>query len=220
MARATAFNADERVTDAVVERGATAARVRIAGAALFALSALFMTTIMLGASMAPGYDLAGGAISDLGTIRQTALLFNVVLVAIGTLNVAAGLLLRSAGARWRLLLVYLVAGVGAIGAGLVPLDRGGLHGIFALVAFLVFNVQAIVSARLVPQPMAAISVGAGAVGLAFVALMVVGDAGNPAVFGPIGHGGAERMIVYPVMLWMLGFGGALMARPAVSGSRP
>ncbi len=30
-------------------------------------------------------------------------------------------------------------------------------------------------------------------------------------FGPIGHGGAERMIVYPVMLWLVAFGGYLLA---------
>ena len=42
--------------------------------------------------------------------------------------------------------------------------------------------------------------------------MVVGDGGNPAIFGPIGHGGAERMIVYPVMLWLLSVGGYLIAR--------
>jgi hypothetical protein len=41
--------------------------------------------------------------------------------------------------------------------------------------------------------------------------MVIGDAGNPGVFGPLGHGGAERMIVYPSMLWMMAFGGCLMA---------
>jgi hypothetical protein len=39
---------------------------------------------------------------------------------------------------------------------------------------------------------------------------VLGDSGNAAAFGPIGHGGTERMIVYPVMLWMLAFGGFLM----------
>jgi hypothetical protein len=27
----------------------------------------------------------------------------------------------------------------------------------------------------------------------------------------MGHGGAERMIVYPVMLWLMAFGGYLMA---------
>ena len=60
-------------------------------------------------------------------------------------------------------------------------------------------------------PMKVVTALAGVAGLTFVALMVVGDAGNPAVFGPIGHGGAERMIVYPVMLWMLALGGYLMA---------
>ena len=42
------------------------------------------------------------------------------------------------------------------------------------------------------------------------AVMIIGDSGNAAVFGPIGHGGAERMIVYPVMLWMLAMSGYLM----------
>lgn len=211
MATTTALTGPAR-TRAATERRGEANRVRAAGLALFGLAALFMTTIMLAASMAPGYDLAGGAISDLGTIPETALLFNVALVVVGLLNIAAGFLLGGAGAGLGLLLVYVAAGAGAIGAGIVPLDRGAMHGIFALVAFVLFNVQAIVSARLVPGPMSAISIAAGLVGLAFVALMVVGDSGNPAVFGPIGHGGAERMIVYPVMLWMLGFGGALMAR--------
>jgi hypothetical protein len=58
-----------------------------------------------------------------------------------------------------------------------------------------------------------ISALSGLVGLVYVAIMVIGDAGNTAVFDPIGHGGAERMIVYPAMLWMLAFGGYLMAMP-------
>jgi hypothetical protein len=49
------------------------------------------------------------------------------------------------------------------------------------------------------------------VGFVFVVLMVIGDSGNAAAFGPIGHGGTERMIVYPAMLWMLALGGYLMA---------
>ena len=59
--------------------------------------------------------------------------------------------------------------------------------------------------------MRALSVLAGIVGLVFVGLMIAGDAGNAAAFGPIGHGGTERMIVYPAMLWMLAFGGYLMS---------
>jgi hypothetical membrane protein len=146
----------------------------LAGVALIVLGALFMTVVMLGASMAPGYDVAGGAISDLGVVSQTRLLFNGTLVIVGILNLVAGVLLY----RWHRRAGTLVAG-----------------------------------------PMRWISLTAGFVGLVFVGLMVVGDGGNPAVFGPIGHGGAERMIVYPSMLWVLTFGGYLLGRH-VEGRSP
>ena len=184
---------------------------RLPGILMFVQAAQFMTVIMLAASIAPSYDVSDGAISDLGVIRETAVLFNVSLIVTGVLNlVVGGLLYLERRGRW-LLVVFLAAGVGAIGAGLIPLDRGDAHSLFALTAFVCFNVQAVASRRFVAGPMAAIAVVAGVVGLAFVAIMVVGDAGNPAVFGPIGHGGAERMIVYPAMLWLLAFGGYRMA---------
>jgi hypothetical membrane protein len=192
---------------------------RVPGFLLFTLAAQFMTVIMLAASMAPGYDIAQGAISDLGVIGETALLFNLSLIAVGILNVTAGVLLyRGHGKGW-LLAIFVLAGIGAAGAGLVPLDTSDLHGIFALVAFLFFNIQALACAAIVTGPMRLVSVLAGVVGFAFVVVMVIGDSGNPAVFGPIGHGGAERMIVYPAMLWMLTFGGYLMAGAPAEPSR-
>jgi hypothetical membrane protein len=191
---------------------------RLPGILLFLLSAQFMSVIMLAASMAPNYALSEGAISDLGVIRETALLFNLSLVGVGLLNLAAGYLFyRSHGRRW-ILAVFVLAGVGATGAGLMPLNTSELHSLFALFAFLFFNVEALACSVVLTGPMRPISALAGAVGLAFVVLMVIGDAGNPAVFGAIGHGGAERMIVYPPMLWMLAFGGYLMATPDPEGA--
>ena len=188
---------------------------RTPGILLFILAAGVITVIMLAASMAPGYDIAGGAISDLGVIPETALLFNGSLVAVGVLDiVGAYLLFRIHGRGW-LLGVSVLAGVGAAGAGFVPLDTSDLHGLFALVAFLCFNLQALATAAIVTGPMRVLSVLAGLVGLAFVVIMVIGDAGNTSVFGPIGHGGTERMIVYPAMLWMMAFGGYLMADPSL-----
>jgi hypothetical membrane protein len=109
--------------------------------------------------------------------------------------------------------------VGATGAGLVPLNTSELHSLFALFAFLFFNVEALACSAVVSGPLRPISALAGVVGLAFVVLMVIGDAGNAAAFGVIGHGGAERMIVYPSMLWMLAFGGYLMAAPDSEAAR-
>ena len=183
-----------------------------AGLMFVILGAAFLTVTMLAASIAPEYDFSGGAISDLGVIHETALLFNVLLVVTGVLNAVGGYLLFTWHRRMWLLAVYLIAGAGAVGAGIFPLDAGGLHSLFALLGFVFFNVEALGTAAVVRGPMKAISLAAGATGLVFVVVMVIGDAGNPAIFGPIGHGGAERMIVYPAMLWLLALGGYLMGR--------
>ena len=186
---------------------------QLAGICFLALAAQFMTVIMLAAAMAPDYDFGGGAISDLGVVAETALLFNASLVVVGILNLLGGFLFyRTHGKRW-LLTVFVLASTGAVGAGVFPLDTGGLHSLFALFAFLFFNMQAIGSATQLTGVMKAIAALAGIVGFVFVVIMVIGDAGNPAVFGPIGHGGAERMIVYPVMLWLIAFDGYLLGAP-------
>ena len=181
------------------------------GIVLFVLAAQFMTAIMLAASVAPDHDPIDGAISDLGVIPRSAVLFNVSLVVTGLLNLVAGYLLyRSHRRRW-VMTVFTLAAIGAAGAGMVPLDVSGAHGLFALLGFVCFNLEALAMGVLVKGPMRLISYLAAGVGLLFIAIMVVGDAGDPSVFGAIGHGGAERMIVYPVMLWMMAFGGYLMA---------
>jgi hypothetical membrane protein len=191
-------------------RGRTFDSRVLAGVAFFVLAAGFMIVIMLAAAMVPGYDFRASAISDLGVFSETALLFNASLVAVGLLNLLGGFFFyRTHGMRW-LFAVFAVAGLGAVGTGLFPLDAGDLHGLFALLAFLFFNLQALGSATRLTGVMRAISVLAGGIGLVFVMLMAIGDAGNAAAFGPIGHGGTERMIVYPVMIWMIAFGGYLI----------
>lgn len=183
---------------------------RRAGLLLVGLGGGVMTVLMWAAAMAPNYDFGGGAISDLGVVPETALLFNGLLVLAGVVNLAAGyLFFRTHGRRW-VFAPFVLASLGLVGTGLFPLDTGAPHSLAALAAFVGVNLEAIATATRVRGPMRAISALAGVVGLAFVGIMIVGDAGNPAVFGPIGHGGAERMIVYPAMLWMVAFGGSLL----------
>lgn len=185
--------------------------LRLPGVFFVILGAAFLIVTMLAASMAPAYDFSGGAISDLGVIDETAPLFNGLLVGMGLLNMAGGYLFYRAHRRRWLLALYIVAGLGTIGAGVFPLDTGGLHAIFALVAFLVYNLEALGTAAALGEPMRTLGLIAGAVGLLYTALMVIGDSGNTVVFGPYGHGGTERMIAYPVMLWLVALGGYLIA---------
>jgi len=192
---------------------------RLPGVLFLTIGAAFLIVTMLAASMAPGYDFHGGKISDLGVIGETAGLFNVLLVVIGLLNGAGGyMVLRQVGHAW-LLATFLLAGIGAIGAGIFPLNTGGLHSTFALLAFVLFNLEALAMASVLRGPMRLLSVAAGIVGVIYVVVMVIGDGGNPAIFGAIGHGGSERMIAYPVMLWLLALGGYLLGSPVLSRSR-
>jgi hypothetical membrane protein len=191
-------------------RETTARDRRRAGVFFVALGGGFLTAVMLAAAMVPGYDFHGGAISDLGVFAQSQLLFNAALVLAGLLNIAGGYYLyRTHGERW-ILALFVLAGIGAAGAGIFPLDSGDLHSLFALFAFVFMNAEALAVATRLSGVMRGLALLAGVVGLVFVAIMVVGDAGNPAVFGPVGHGGAERMIVYPVMVFLLAFGGYLL----------
>src|SRR4051794_20617898 len=155
---------------------------RLAGLLLFVLAAQFMTVIMVAASIAPAYNFNAAAISDLGVIGQTALLFNVSLVAVGLLNVSGGYLFYRSHRRRSTLTLFTLAGVGAVGAGVFPLNSSELHSLFALVAFMFFNFEAITTGFLLRGPMKVISVAAGIVGIAFVVLMIAGDSGNALAF--------------------------------------
>ena len=209
---ATNIGAPSRPVAGRAVRTAAALDGRIAGVLLFGLGAWFLTAIMLGASIAPGYDYSAAAISDLGVIGQTAVLFNVTLLAVGVLNLAGGYFFYRQHRSVAVFVPFVLAAIGAIGAGIFPLSTGTTHSLFALVAFVFFNVEAIATAFVVPPIMSVISALAGIVGLVYVVLMVIGDGGNPVVFWIIGHGGTERMIAYPAMLWLVGLGGYLIGR--------
>ena len=200
--------------DTTVAATGHARSTHFAGFAYFMLAAQFMTVIMAAASMAPGYDLAGGAISDLGIIPTTAPLFNLSLLVTGILNIAGAASLNLAERRTPTFALALIAGLGAIGAGIFNLHNPNLHGIFALLAFIFFNLQILPMAARVHGPMRIIGFVLALIGISYIVVMIIGDGGNPAAFGAIGHGGSERMIVYPPMLWLMAYGGFLMAQPA------
>ena len=184
---------------------------------LLALAAgQFLILLMLGESIAPGYSMHENAISDMGTIAETELMFNTSLFVLGLLNFVSGFVLYKVLDDKKLLIVFALGGIGAMGAGLIPLDSPiGVHGLFALFAFVFINLEAAVAGRLAKSPLDKISIGMAILGLIFVLLMIMVDSGSLDVSNSIGHGGVERMIVFPCLIWMILFGGYLVASPAL-----
>jgi len=101
-------------------------------------------------------------------------------------------------------IMIALAGVGALGVGLFPETTGIWHSIFSLIVFLFAGLAALVTARLQKKPMLYFSIILGLATLIALVLYIGGD------YLGLGPGGMERMVVYPVLLWSIGFGGHLM----------
>jgi hypothetical membrane protein len=183
---------------------------KIAGLLFFILAAQFIAAMMLSAAIVTGYDFKNSAISDLGVYTSTALLFNTSVVVLGLFNILGGYFYYKTHQKKWLFVIFALAGIGAVLTGLFPLNTGDIHSLAALVAFLFFNIEVFGSGILLHGPMKVIAFLLGIVGTIFVIIMIIGDSGNTAVFGIIGHGGTERMIVYPALLWLMLLGGYLI----------
>jgi hypothetical membrane protein len=94
-------------------------------------------------------------------------------------------------------------GLGALGVGIFPGNVNPQHPLFALTTFISGGLSAIYSYRLINSPFKYLSVLFGITGLFFLF--------TASIFIPImGGGGVERWVAYPIVLWLIGFGGYLM----------
>ncbi|MFC7081145.1 DUF998 domain-containing protein [Halorussus caseinilyticus] len=99
-------------------------------------------------------------------------------------------------------------GVGVLGVGVFPGNRVPWHGIFALLTFVSGGVTVVLSSRVVTSPFRYLCLAFGGVSLTALASAIFLGSANPLLV--LGLGGVERWVVYPLLLWMTGFGGYLM----------
>jgi len=172
------------------------------GALLFVGVAQFILVIAITEALYPGYSVATNVISDLG-VGQTALLFNASVAVLGVC-VFIGSLVGQRTLGTGLTITLAVTGACAVGVGVFPETTGAPHLVFAIAAFVFAAVSAIISYRVLRPPLSHFSVGLGIIALVAIVLLVTGH------YLGIGKGGMERMIAYSILVWALGFGGALI----------
>ena len=192
--------------------------LKLAGFLSFLGAAQFVVFLMVAEAVQPDYSIRNDAISDLG-VGAAAPIFNTSVFVVGLFALLAALFLYRARRLKVLPILVALAGVGAMGVGIFPETSPALHSISELMAFLFGGVAAIVSYRLLRGVLGYISIALGVVGLAALGLFVSG------VYDGLGFGGMERLIVYPVLIWGMGFGARLMgafapATPAVPAGAP
>lgn len=190
----------------------------VAGVAFATAGGWFAAALALSAALVPEYGVRSGSISALGVAPESAVLFNGSLLAVGALTVAGGYLFYRAHRTPWLLAAFVVAGLGAIGAGLFPQSTGVLHAAAALIGVIAYDMAAVGTGVRIRGPMVVASVLLGAVGLLFVVLLPVGDGGG-GLLAAVGRGGADRLVVYPALVWLLVFGGYLVGSRSSDGAK-
>ena len=160
------------------------------------------------------YSVSANYVSDLGAtcpssgpcyIPPSALLFDSSIALMGLLILLGAYFLHRAFKWMPATVLIALTGIGALGVGLFPETTGIWHSIFSLIVFLFAGLSAIVTYRFQKKPMAYFSAILGVITL-IALILYVGD-----TYLGLGPGGMERMIVYPALLWAIGFGGHLMA---------
>jgi len=175
---------------------------------------LILSEILYSAHGTKSYSVSTNYVSDLGAtcpssgacyIPPSALLFDSSIALLGLLTLVGVYFLHRAFKWMPATALVALAGVGALGVGLFPETTGIWHGIFSLIVFLFAGLSAVVTHRFQRTPMSYFSILLGVVTLVALILYILG------VYLGLGAGGMERMIVYPALLWAVGFGGHLMA---------
>ena len=185
---------------------------QIAGLFLLAGSAVFALGITIAETLYPAYSVSHDFLADLGG-GPSAIVFNSSITFFGIALIAAGVFLFRAFRDLPLTVALVLAGIGAIGFGLVPATDNlapetyrnlAIHTGFALAAYFFAALAAILAVRVVRSPFGYISVALGIVSL--VALGLLGT----DQYGILGRGGMERMVVWPLLLWGVAVGGSLL----------
>lgn len=163
------------------------------------------------------YSISLNRISNLGStppphsiIRQpSAAIFDTSLIISGIMILMGAYFLYQSLKKKLLIIALSVLGIGCFGVGVLPAYHAAIHPLIALIAFLGGGISAIVSSKNTTSPFSWLALCLGMISLLLLFLGVV----MPHTVVPyLGAGGTERWIMYPVLLWLTGFGGYLMSQ--------
>ena len=137
-------------------------------------------------------------------LLKYTLIFNSSVFLLGVLVIADVYFILQALKSKVFTILVAIAGIGALGVGLFTEDLLLLHAAFTVITFAFAGISAIASYKVGKPPFSYISAVLGTITLIALPLMVTGnDLG-------LGIGGMERLIAYPSLLWIMGFGAHLM----------
>ncbi|MGB9201368.1 DUF998 domain-containing protein [Methanobacterium sp.] len=190
---------------------------KIAGMLLVIGGIMYVLAINIGESLFPGYSVATNSLSDIGgmlpLIQPAANIFNSVNIILGLLIISSAyLIIKSGGCRlFSACLVIFGFCIGAL--GVFPEYTHLTHVVFATIAFFSGSFALIFSYRLgINIPMTILGIILGLIALITILSPLIFGIGPNNPLDVFGKGGAERLIIYPIIMYLTALGGYLSAR--------
>ncbi len=148
------------------------------------------------------YSTARNYLSDLGVDNDSAVVFNLTMFVSGILITVSSLRLRKLCFSRLLWIALLVYGIGTAGVGVFPGNISPLHGIAAGLLFITGPIAAIASKKYCTKGISRLVVGLGILSILFLISFTIEQ--NPSNVGIV-----ERLVVYPITIWLIVFGAQL-----------
>ena len=186
---------------------------RKAGALLLVSGMEFILLVTIGEASYGGYSVHANTISDLGATTASTFWFDEpAIIAWGLLWLLGGYFMFRGGGSKKSLILGLLPGAGVLIVGAFPENVSiAMHSVGTVIA-VVFGIMAVLlSLRKVAPPIRFIFATLGVVSL-IGTVVEFGAYSSPFVSLTLGPGGWERVIVYPLLIWEMGFGSHLLAR--------
>jgi hypothetical membrane protein len=186
---------------------------KAAGIILMTACLQFLLAVNISESQYPFYSTSQNTLSDLGALAgSSATIFNLSVIILGIMGlVVVYLVLKSGGCRL-FSSSLAISSLAAVGVGLFPTYTGTPHMFFSGVVFFFGTLAVIFSYRLgLNVPMVALSLVLGLISLLTIFSFLWLGMASPLV-ELLGVGGAERLVAYPVLFYLIGLGGYLTSR--------
>ncbi len=197
---------------------------RLAGTLLSIGALQWFFSVMTAEGLHQGYNLTPSQwipysnqihyVSELG-LGSTAPIFNISTIVLGLMVAFASYLLYLKNRNKLFSSLLLICGVGAAGVGVFPTNMQPIHGVFQVFALWFGAFSAILSFRKQVVPLSYISAALGIV--SFVTSIVFFPylglrANDTSTFLGLGKGVMERIVIYPLILWVFGYGYHIAAK--------
>ena len=183
-------------------------KVQTAGALLISGVLIWIVGMITSEALYPGYSVKTNYLSDLGVGPWPSdIIFNSSMILFGVCVCAAAFILIRKHSEMPFLYGMAIAGIGSFFVGVFPENIAILHDLSAGITFIMGSLAAIEAGRWLKGPYRFLCILMGIIGITSFVILITDT------YGVLGVGGIERLIAYPLALWLLSYGGYLMNEP-------